>query len=766
MRRKSGGIARLLVLGLLTMVWGLGGCATARIPAAGQDGVISADADAAPPGEAVRGEADRPAAEAGHVVRTDTAGTRPARPLAEPSAPGPPLTAGSVGTPPALERDLPGGRSMTVGDVYYPGTLIPVANEVDDEPQDAEVPSESGGTVEINFDNADLIEVIRTLADILNIQYLLDPGVQGSVTIHTAGGMAREDLFPLFFKILEVNGLTAVKDGPVFRITPTTDASRLPILLGRDSRAGDPVPPGERMMIQIIPLKHISAGEMSKMLVPFTSEGATIVAHEATNTLVVVDKGDNILKVLKIAAAFDIGLFERVEHRFYLLENASAPDTAAMLQEIFAADGKKGMVRFIAIERLNAVLTLSADPRVFARTDQLMIQLDAPGGGSEPQIYVYFVKNGGAEELSGLLNSVFGNAAALGTLGPTAEVKYRFSRNPFALQPETPLTTEAQETPAPAPESTGAPVLAARPRGDIAVIPDPVRNALLIECTPSDYRVVSNILDRIDVLPRQVLIEAMIAEISLDDRFELGVEWEYTRDRESSREGLLSGTINGDGLTYAVAFSQDLLHNLDALASKNKVNILSSPHVLASDGKEAKIDVSNEVPIISSETVISSVAEPLVTTNIQYRDTGVLLAVTPHINENGLVTMDIYQEVSEQGEDVNVAGANYPSFFKRTVDTTLTVGNHQTIVLGGLIRENKGQGRSGVPGLIDIPGLGWLFGERNNTYDKAELIILLTPRVITSLDHVQAVTEEFERKVAETMLYIRSKEAGATYYKP
>ena len=202
------------------------------------------------------------------------------------------------------------------------------------------------------------------------------------------------------------------------------------------------------------------------------------------------------------------------------------------------------------------------------------------------------------------------------------------------------------------------------------------------------------------------------------------------------------------------------------MASKNKVNILSSPHVLASDGKEAKIDVSNEVPIISSETVISSSAEPLVTTDIQYRDTGVRLAVTPHINENGLVTMEVYQETSERGEDVNVAGANYPSFFKRSVDTTLTVRDDQTIVLGGLIRENKNQGRSGVPGLIDIPGLGWLFGDRNRTYDKAELIILLTPRVITSLDEVIAVTEEFEKKVAETIQYIRNKESSQTYYRP
>jgi len=765
MKRTSGGISRLLVAVFMVMVWGLDGCATSRLPEGGRSGDPAVRAPAKAPVQTAE------ASQAAGVEHRQTPAAKPAPAVAQGAGRQPaatPLTTGAKGTPAMRETAGLPEAALSVGDTYNSGTLIPVANEEAAEPPSGAVPSASGSTVEINFDNADLIEVIRTLADILGIQYILDPGVQGSVTIHTAGGMARENLFPLFFKILEVNGLTAVKNGPLFRITPTTDAPRLPITLGRNGGTDNHIPPGERIMIQIIPLKHISAGEMSKLLVPFTSQGATIVAQEDTNTLVVVDKGDNILKVLKMAAAFDIGLFERLEHRFYLLDNASATETAPMLQEIFAVNGKKGTVRFIPIERLNAVLALSADPQVFVKADQLMIQLDAPGGGTEPQIYVYFVKNGGAEELSGLLNSVFGGqTAGSESLGAVQQAKYRFSRNPFAVKPTPPVVIEeiAPNPPAAAPETPTDTSLSATPRGKITVVPDLVRNALLVECTPMDYRVISGILDRIDVLPRQVLIEAMIAEISLDDRFELGVEWEYTRERESNATGLLSGTINGDGLSYSIAFSQDLLHKLDTLASKNKVNILSSPHVLASDGQEAKIDVSNEVPIISSETVISSSAEPLVTTDIQYRDTGVMLAVTPHINENGLVTMDVYQETSEQGEDVNVAGQNYPSFFKRSVDTTLTVGNDQTIVLGGLIRENKNQGRRGVPGLIDIPGLGWLFGDRSTTQDKAELIILLTPRVITSLDEVRAVTEEFEKKVAETIQYIRSKQP-TNYYNP
>jgi general secretion pathway protein D len=650
------------------------------------------------------------------------------------------------------------------------GTVIPVATEDQVEPLPQPLESKEG-PVQINFDNADLGEVIRTFAQLMDLKYVLDANVRGSVTIHTAGGVERKHLFPLFLQILEVNGLAAVKNGPLYRITDSKTATRLPIHLSGDRLAESRIPFSDRFMIQIIPLRHISAGEMSKLLAPFASEGATIVAHESTNTLVIVDKVINIAKILKMADSFDISLFERVQHRFYLLENGAAKETAAMLEDIFAVSGKKGTVRFIPIERLNAVLALSADPAIFLKADQFMMQLDAPGEGIEPRIYVYFVRNGGAEELAALLNAVFDRQQNAGSRGQVKEnPRFGFSRNPFAIQPNKPLvpkvkppTTFEDLAEKPVQPETAAPP--STPQGDVLIIPDLVRNALIIEATPSDYRVIASILTKIDVLPRQVLIEAMIAEISLDDKFELGVEWEYTREREDETTGLLSGTISGDGLTYAIAFSQELVHNLDALASENKVNILSSPHVLASDGKTAKIDVSNEIPIVSSETIISSSAEPLVTTDIEYRDTGVLLSVTPHINENGLVTMDVYQEVSEQGEDVNVAGENYPSFFKRSVDTTLTVGHDQTIVLGGLIRENKGQNRSGVPGLMDVPLLGWLFGDRDQTYDKAELIILLTPKVITSLDDVKAVTDEFERKVSQTMQYIQEKQS-ASYVKP
>jgi general secretion pathway protein D len=253
-------------------------------------------------------------------------------------------------------------------------------------------------------------------------------------------------------------------------------------------------------------------------------------------------------------------------------------------------------------------------------------------------------------------------------------------------------------------------------------------------------------LKKIDVLPRQVLIEATIAEIDYSIITDLGVKWEFLKGANFG-SGLQNLTSSSAGLTFAIGIADELRVTLDALERENKAQILSSPHVLASDNQEARIDISQEIPTVSAETVIPSGGSSITTTTVQYRDTGVLLAVTPHINERGLVTMDVYQEVSEQSEDVVVAGESFPSFFKRVVQTSLTVQHGQTIVLGGLIRENKSKAASGVPWLVRLPVIGFIFGSTRDFFDKTELIIMLTPIVIVDLDDVDAVTEGFKSKV-------------------
>jgi len=450
-----------------------------------------------------------------------------------------------------------------------------------------------------------------------------------------------------------------------------------------------------------------------------------------------------------------------------LQQSADAEDVVKILNEVFAPtlEGRKDGVKFIPIKRMNSFLALSPNRRLFNKVQQLLLNLDAETKGIEPRIYVYFVKNGAALNLADLLKQVFADSLS------TEENKTPKRISPLPQKPptsgqmlsrapgETPglQILQAQEPSPPAePAQQTAPAAGATAeaaaesgslRGPIKITPDEIRNALVIEAAPADYRVIRNVLKKIDVLPRQVLIEATIAEIDYTIVTDLGVEWEFLKGA-SFRSGLQSLIASGDsGLRFAIGITDELKVTLDALEQENKAQILSSPHVLASDNREARIDISQEIPTVTAGTVIPSGGSSITTTTVQYRDTGVLLAVTPHINERGLVTMDVYQEVSEQAEDVVVAGESYPSFFKRVVQTSLTVQHGQTIVLGGLIRENKSKNARGVPWLVRLPIIGFIFGSTRDFFDKTELIIMLTPVVIVDLDDVDAVTEGFKSKV-------------------
>ena len=257
-----------------------------------------------------------------------------------------------------------------------------------------------------------------------------------------------------------------------------------------------------------------------------------------------------------------------------------------------------------------------------------------------------------------------------------------------------------------------------------------------------------------DVLPRQVLIEVIIAEISLGKGTELGIEWTFKKDNWTEK-GPISASIGASGLQYALGLSQKWQVALHALARDSKVNILSSPSVLASDNKPARIDVTTEVPIPSTSYTIQTTGPSVLETRVEYRNTGVILDVTPHINEHGLVTMEIAQEVSNIGELLKVADKDYYSFNKRKVMTSLTVKHDQAIVIGGLISNSKNDAASGVPWLVKIPLLRWLFGTETTNVSKSELIVMITPRVITSLDDVDAVSEEFKKKIGNALSFFK-----------
>jgi len=606
-----------------------------------------------------------------------------------------------------------------------------------------------------NFDGADLYEVIRTFAEILNINYMVESSLAGKVSIHTTRGIPREDVFAVFYQILEANGLTAIKEDRLYRIVKLEESARQNVAIYRTGE-GD-VPPRRQMVIQIIPLQFISVQEMTKLLQPFISKSGTIITHEGTNVMVVVDRGINIMKCLQLADAFDVDIFGRMTYRFYALNYIAAKEAAEIFEQIFSSY-KKELVSdtsFIAIERLNLVLVMSADNRVFTKIDEVIHTIDVAGEGVDARIYVYAVKNGAAADLEALLNNVFGK-------GPS-EDKTAVPKKDEKSNEDTPKGIAgnplAQKKPAPAEkitartmETEGSGTL----KGEVKITADETRNLLIIEATPPDYHVIERILNEVDVLPRQALIDVTLAEITLGEDTELGIEWEYRRSSWVG-EGLNSLTAGATGLQYAIGLSNNLQAKVSALAEEKKVNILSSPHILASDNKTARIDISTEIPVATTEYNVTSSNDDVLETSIEYRDTGVILSVTPHISESGMVTMDVEQEVSEQSANVSVGGNSYPSFYKRSIATTLSVKHGQTLVIGGIISETGSESASGVPCLIKIPVVRYLFGKEKTGTGKTELIVMITPRVIVNLQDVEAVTKEFQEKVHNVRDSLKSR---------
>ncbi|WP_187149260.1 type II secretion system secretin GspD [Desulforapulum autotrophicum] len=611
--------------------------------------------------------------------------------------------------------------------------------------------SKPGGLV-LNFDNADLYEVVRTMAEILKINYLVEKDISGAVTIHTAGQLKRDELFYVFYQILEINGLTAVRDGDLYRIVALNEASRMPIGLRTSTDDGE-ISHGERVIIQIVPLKFISAVEMTKIITPFISADGTIVSQADSNMMLLVDKGTNIDKALRLVKVFDVDIFKRVDHRLYTMAHADPTEIMQTLNQFFTSYGQSlgKDVKLIELGRLNAIMAISSKSEIFDKIDELISLLDVPVDGYEPRIFIYNVRNGEASELGDLLSTIFSGKKE----SPSEDKNIKSSSKKEPSQAMLPVQIVSKK-------EINDPKTKARPTPNsisgssslntsINIIPDAIRNALIIEATPADYQVVLDVLKRLDVLPRQVLIEVTLAEVTLNDSSSLGVEWTFIKDGGSVADGLIQGTLGSTNvLQYNFGNTQKWAATLTALASKGDVNILSSPSVLASDNKEAKIDISTEVPVVTTEYKYGTDGDDMLATNIQYRNTGVILTVTPHINERGLVSMEINQEVSEQADAVLAGGQEYPSFYKRSVQTTLTVNDNQTIAIGGLMRKKEEDSSAGIPLLNQLPFFKYLFGKTAGGNEKNELIILITPRVVSDLDDIDQVTNEFRQRVGNT----------------
>jgi len=539
----------------------------------------------------------------------------------------------------------------------------------------------------LNFYGADIETVISTIGELLNINYILPQGVTGKITIQSYKKFPVKELFHIFQTILELNGLTAVQDGSLYRIVPIDSAKQQPVKVetGKELK----MQLDSSFVTQIIPLEYVKAGDIANIIRNIMPRGADIVVYEPTNLLIVTAIQSSLMKFMKILEAIDI-----------------------------------------------------------PPTDREMVRT-----------FVYYVEHGEAKKLVELLKGLYGDKKTTGV-------------TPRPAPPQPPRTTPAT-TSAPATVEGDIP---GEIEGGVTIAAYEDRNALVIKTTPKGYLSLLGTLKKLDVPAKQVLIEVLIADVTLKDEETLGIEWLATREGSAFGErfnvtgGFTTGGIKGISTPAGASVAFANIINpakfnalVTAFVSTEKFNVLASPHILAMDNKEANIQIGDEVPtatgLIQQPATAGSGTTLVTTGQIQYKTVGILLTVKPHITEKDRVALDITQEVSELGASIPVAGQNFQGFVTRKAKTTAVVQSGHTLVIGGLMRETKSQGRSGIPFLSKIPILGYLFSKTTDTYRKTELLVMVTPHVISNQDEADALTKDFQNRI-KTIKKLQEKFKG------
>ena len=673
----------------------------------------------------------------------------------------------------------------------------PSLAEMDEDGVEECVPVGVDDLIELNFEGADIREVIQGLAAGLCIHYSIDPRVQGAVTLRTASKIRGQDLFPLFHQILRLNGIAAVKIGDIYHIAPVGEAKTTVPLITEGSQRHTASAQNE-FVIELVKVEHIAVSEMAEILQPFVSPGGDVVAYPRGNLVILVDLASNVERLRDLIAAFDTDTFRALHAQTYRIEHANVEDLGKELASILQPYGvtpenmaERGLY-IIPLTRLNAIVVFSFSEEVFSQIEKWIRVLDvSPEKGGGRTVHVYAVENAKAADLASVLGDLYGGGGGGrrsgrdrgnnqdsnrserdSETGRGGGLGGRGSRgggsSSVLIEPvegETPLFKEV-----------------------VRIVADEISNSLIILATPRDYDKIRDVLVRIDVVPRQVLIEAIIAEIKLTGDLKFGIEYAFANGTignlfgaaggeggvGASEEGALGVTnssllqsgakralnIGRGGLFSFITDQSHFVALINAVNSRSKVNILATPHIIAADNREAHILIGEEVPILTS-TQQSTLATANIVSSIQYRDTGTILTILPQVNSAGLVNMEIRQEVSNVGS-TSFGDTNSPSFLSRETETTVVVRNRESVLIGGIIDERVERTRNGVPFLMDVPVLGRLFRVEQDTSERTELVILITPYVIRDRNEAQVVTKEFTSRVNQLREMIESARQPAT----
>lgn len=655
------------------------------------------------------------------------------------------LPVSNASPPPAVE-------APTVGHARGTGQFL--------KPQALATPRQAAvgeGSLTFNFEDQPVEAVVRAiLGEVLDVNYAVLPGVEGSVSFATAKPVARDQALPILETLLAWTGNALVlRDG------------RYDVVPRKEAVAGKVVPrlgaaaPREGHSARLFPLRYVSAGEMEKLITPFAAADALLLADPVRNLLVMAGTPDELDNYAATIDTFDVDWVGGMSVAVFPLQHATTREILPALDAVFGAKGKlpaAGLVRFLPVERSNAVVVIATQPVYLDHVSEWIQRIDA-GGGNEPRLYVYDVRNLPAADVARHIGQIYGGYAG-SDADRGGDVVPGLSAGSIESDEEQggvePLHRADMETDGDPRffDTPGSP----SPGNELRVTSVDANNQVLIHARPSQWATIRDAIERLDALPLQVQIETRILEVSLQDNFRFGVQWyleglagssgsgKPTQPGNQQQWGLGRAPRPGRGGpdTFFYSFvNKNVQAVVRAMEEDTRARTLSAPSLVVMNNRRAEILVGDEVPV--TQTYVNT--QPGGSNEVgqvSYKKTGVILSVRPRVNPGGLVYLEVTQEVSKVGDSANASGN--ATIEKRKLKTEVAVQSGQTVLLGGLIRELGGHGRSGVPGLSRIPLLGHLFSNRWDNNQRTETIVLITPRVIASAEDARHVADNYRRR--------------------
>ncbi|MCB1554471.1 MAG: type II secretion system secretin GspD [Xanthomonadales bacterium] len=650
------------------------------------------------------------------------------------------------------------------------------------------------GEVTFNFEGESLHAVIKTiLGEILQQNYVVAPGVQGTVTFATAKPLRSDQALSILEMLLRWNNATLVWQDGRYTILPVAQA-----VPGNLTPRTGPVSNARGFELRAVPLQYISVMEMEKLLKPYAKPDAIVNVDPARNMLVLGGTRSELENYLQTVDIFDVDWLSGMSVGMFSLQQAEADKVVSELEKIFGEGSSTplaGMFRFVPLEGINGVMVITPQKEYLKSVEEWLERLDLGSGEAGARLYVYDVKNVNAADLAQTLGDVFGGSSgggggrSGGSVAPGLQparlnsvTNQRSGGTRSQSNQKSASTSSSNEKQAAVNNNQrGTNTRSSNTRGGAAArgtnsqgssggsgggnvsltLDDDVRlssveesNSLIVRATPMQWESIRRVIERLDIVPLQVVIEAQIISVQLNDQLSYGVRWYFENavagglgDGAPSAVGRniwgdFAGSIQGAATSWSFV-GPNAGAIIDLIDDVSEVRVLSAPSLVVLNNKSATINSGSSIPINSTSIGgIGGVSGDTVFNTTQYLQTGITLSVTPRVNPGGLVFLQIDQEDSSPVGEIQ-PGTN-PPISQNTISTEIAIQSGQSVVLGGLIKQTDTKGNSGVPGLSRLPVVGGLFGRKSRSVNRQELLVLITPKVVHNTDEARRITEEYK----------------------